>query len=110
MSHHPVIPADTMVLPNGMTPDDPNRRTFAVHVRWMGRDNDRDLWCVTTLFPDTRLSVETREWCDFPDDREPHYFPTYDDALLAAIDVVDSVTYGNRTWAQLSFLGRSDGA
>lgn len=103
------IAADTLVLPTGLDPAEhpyewPN---FAVHVRWQ---NDLG-WTVTGAHADERLTVKTRKWTWHvaKRNRRHYYFDTFEEALEAAVAVVDERTVSGRTWAQWTEVWASRG-
>ena len=95
-----VIPSETMILPTGLDPaEHPYEwHQFAVHVRWQNTLG----WIVTGGHGDERLTVKGRKWTWYVSKRNRrfYYFATYDEAVQAAVDVVDHRTVAGRTWAQ----------
>ena len=94
-----VIVTETMILPTGCTTEDPNWDLFAAYVRWQ---NTRG-WIVTTHFRDTRLSAKGRKWTSFVEKRNRrfYYFPTYEEALEAAMGAVNELRVSGKTYKEL---------
>lgn len=91
---------DTAVLPTGMDPlvHAQDVDTFAVHVLWQGGLG----WTVTGRHLNERLSYKGRKWTYYVErrNRRFYYFPTYEEALKAAVAAVDERKVNGRTWAQ----------
>lgn len=102
----PVIVPEAIVLPTGADPDDYDSwRGFALRVQSQVSRG----WVVTDGFPDTRLSRKGRKWSSSvaPHMRRFYYFPTFDEAVDAAKEAVDSYQVNGRTWAQWQELFNS---
>lgn len=95
-----IVQMDTAVLPTGMDPvlHSEEAPSFAVHVRWQGGLG----WTVTGRHDNERLTVKSRRWTFYVDkrNRRHYYFETYEQALEAALAVVDDRKVNGRTWAQ----------
>ena len=98
MSMQMVVPLETAILPTGCTTGEFYWDMWAVYVRWQGSLG----WTVTTRFKDERLSVKGRKWTSYVHKRNRrfYYFPTHEEALSAALAVVDERTFMSRTWAE----------
>jgi hypothetical protein len=92
------VPLETVVLPTGCTTDEFYWDMWGVYVRWQGSLG----WTVTTRFKDERLSAKGRKWTSYVHKRNRrfYYFPTHEEALSAAMAVVDDQTFMGRTWAE----------
>lgn len=71
---------------------------YALFVRWQ----NTLVWVVTKNFPDERLSVMGRKWASYVErrNRSFYYFDSYELALTAAQEAVETHTLMGKTWAQ----------
>lgn len=94
------IATQTMVLPEGLDPaqDPHNYSLYALYVRWQNTLG----WTVTTHFPEERLSVKGRKWANYVEKRNRrfYYFDSYEAALAAASETVETHTIMGLTWTQ----------
>lgn len=103
MMHH-FISVDTMILPNGCTPeDDPYEYSpYTLHVRWQGPSKDgTGSWSITNDTQSRHLSKQGNWDFSIRNPADPLYrWKSYEEAIMMAESHVDSITVAGKTYAQ----------